>query len=640
MWRRASVFAVHIAILGSLTACSESPFSGSETADSDTQTSSATPSSPTSQTNDGSDSLSQPQSVVVAQANPTVVEIPDVAAATPEPTPIVVNPFTPVPQPTSEPDEEQESEPDDSPDEVVANSDSDTDGNTGSDAGADSEAELDTADNSPESTETPETGVADSQSSPTDNGDTDLAETDVDDSDSAATDTEASTDDNTQDAETTDDSAPETDVAEESSDDTAEQDSTDSIVAIDPADSGETEQSKAEAENNFSSHTTAGFIGKIVDDSIQVSWEVEPGALGYNVYLEGKYVTTVWENSYVETDLYDQNYYYEIQSFDETKKIYWYNATGLTVKVRSAGRVDSSRATAKADLLNDYQLIFSDEFTGSTLDTSKWNTALLWGDQIIINGEVQFYVDINNKPDFGFNPFTFDGEHLTINSIKTPSELSEKAKGQPYLSGVITSYDALQFIYGYAETRAKVTFGRGYWPAFWLLNAYYGQGGDDPEIDIMEFIGHDQDVVYHTYHYYDENGELRSTKSQPTPGVDYSEDFHTFGVEWKPGTIIYYVDGIEVHRVVDPKVSQQTMYVIANTAMGGWWAGDPDETTPFPGEFMIDYIRVYQRTTPYDDVLFNDDMTGIPFADEIPGSAIPNHRPTPAQWPAGYPHAQ
>lgn len=149
-------------------------------------------------------------------------------------------------------------------------------------------------------------------------------------------------------------------------------------------------------------------------------------------------------------------------------------------------------------------------------------------------------------------------------------------------------------------------------------------------------------MVYHTFHYHDENGKLRSTKSEPTPGIDYTADFHTFSVEWKPGSIIYFVDGIEAHRITDPKVPQEQMYLIANTAVGGWWAGSPDESTPFPGKFVIDYIRVYQNTGLYNDELYNDAMTdsltNIPYADDIPNQAFPNHRPTREQWPEGYPY--
>lgn len=583
--RRISVIAVHVALLGTLTACTETPLFGDGNNESDTASTAALSAG-------HSDSGINADGFVQVEAEGAAPDAPDLGTAKPV---IIVNPLAVVDTPATESAGESETNPEKT----------------------ETDKESDSADSGNSTDLEPLPEIAESNDIET--------ETDTDNIDTATPVTETS------------------DVADNETDYLTDSESTDALLEADNSLDAYPEgtfESKGGSTTIFTSHTTPGFTGEVIDDSIHVTWNADPDALGYNVYRQAEYVTTVWENSYVESDLFDKDYYYEIQAFDATKTIYYYVATGLTVSVRSAGRTDPAQAKANPDRLRDYELIFSDEFNGDTLDTSKWNTSLLWGDEIIINGEVQYYVDINNKPDFGFNPFSFDGENLTINSIKTPSELSEKALGQPYLSGVITSYDSLQFIYGYAETRAKVTFGRGYWPAFWLLNAYYGQGGDDPEIDIMEFIGHDQDVVYHTYHYYDADGKLRSTESEPTPGIDYTADFHTFGVEWKPGTIIYYVDGIEVHRVTDPKVSQQSMYVIANTALGGWWAGDPDETTPFPGEYVIDYIRVYQRTTPFDDVLLNDGMTNVPFADDIPGQAIPNHRPTPEQWPAGYPHLQ
>ena len=384
----------------------------------------------------------------------------------------------------------------------------------------------------------------------------------------------------------------------------------------------------------FESQTTDGFVGQVQNDgTVKVNWATDPTARGYNVYRQAEYITTVFDTEYIDTDIFDSNYYYEIQAFDFADN---FNrvATGLTVKVRGLGKPDPNAPVANAALLQDYALVFSDEFNGNSLDTSKWNTAYLWGADLVINNEEQYYVDVNNDPDFGFNPFSFDGENLSITSIRTPEALKPQALNQPYLSGVITSYDAFKFTYGYVETRAKVPYGKGFWPAFWLLNAYYVD--DKPEIDIMEFIGDDQDVVYHTYHYYDSNDELRSTKSAPTPGIDYTSDFHTYAVEWKPGTLVFYVDGVEQHRVVDPKVSQQEMYVIANTAICGWWPGSPDETTPFPAEFQIDYIRVYQKTTPFSDIIFDDLTTNVPPATSVPGTA-PNHRPPYEMWPEGYP---
>lgn len=85
------------------------------------------------------------------------------------------------------------------------------------------------------------------------------------------------------------------------------------------------------------------------------------------------------------------------------------------------------------------------------------------------------------------------------------------------------------------------------------------------------------------------------------------------------------------------------MYLIANTAVGGWWAGSPDELTPFPGAYVIDYIRVYQKNTLYNDSLpsdslYNDDVADIPYADDIPDQSLPGHRPTQDQWPGIYPY--
>ncbi len=630
--RRLSVFATQIVLTGTLVACAES-----QSLDDDTVTtaSSSPAGRPDSgpQSNDGSNSVSYAQAIAAAEADDSDGGIiivagtdsdtedtdtaPDTGAALPDSenssdsdtsdaeTDSPRNPFEPVPDAEAEAEAEADPEPTDSPDE---------DSNADADAGDSGNDEM--GQQASGSDEDSGQNLTDSESSDTDTSqDSTNEEVAVDES-------EPSTE--TEDATTTEE--PSSGSSEDSS----------NVVAAESSGDVESEEQPDDGRKS-KSHTTPGFEGEVIDGAIKVTWNADPLARGYNVYRQAQYVTTVMTNEYIDTDVYDRDYYYEIQAFDYDDVLY-YIATGLTVSPTTLGKNDPNEPVPNNNRLDDYELVFSEEFTGMTLDSSKWNTAYLWGPNLVINSEEQYYVDILRDPDFGFNPFTFDGEHMTINSIETPPELAQKAMNQPYLSGVITSYDAFKFTYGYAETRAKMTFGRGYWPAFWLLNAYYG--GDDPEIDIMEFIGQDQDVVYHTYHYYDADGTLRSTKSKPTPGIDFTADFHTFAVEWMPGLLIFLVDGIEVHRVTDTKVSSEEMYVIANTAIGGWWAGSPDITTPFPGEYTIDYIRVYQRITPFDDVLLNDGMSNVPYADDIPGQSSPSHRPSPEQWPEGYPYLQ
>ncbi len=384
----------------------------------------------------------------------------------------------------------------------------------------------------------------------------------------------------------------------------------------------------------FTATNTDGFVGEVLDDGVvKVTWQKDPTARGYNVFRQAKYITTVFAEEYIDTDTFDESYYYEIQAFDYDEN-YNYVAVGLTVNVSGTGRVNPDSPKPKENILDGYELVFSEEFNGSELDSSKWVTQYLWGDELVINSEEQHYVDIQNKPDFGYNPFSFDGEAITISAIETPDDLKDKAFGQKYLSGVITSYDSFKFTYGYVEARVQLPFGRGLWPAFWLLNAYYVD--DKPEIDIMEFIGHNQDVAYHTYHYYDGEGNLRSTESEGTVGIDFTNGWHTFAVEWLPGQLIFYVDGIERHRVIDSKVSQQEMYIIANTALGGWWPGSPDSSTPFPAEYKIDYIRAYQRVGEP----LADPTEGLPSQlklwDDVPNTS-PSHLPPFELWPEGYP---
>lgn len=382
----------------------------------------------------------------------------------------------------------------------------------------------------------------------------------------------------------------------------------------------------------FESTEYPGFTGDITDAGVLLNWQPAEGTKGYNLYRNSQFLTTVFEPTYLDTDTpTTASNYYEAIAFDFNDS-FSVGADGLTVRFR-----EEPAPALPAHIEADYTLVFAEEFDTGALDPTVWNTSYLWGTDIIINQEEQYYVDVNNEPNFGYNPFVLDGETLTIRSIKTPPELSDKALGQPYLSGVITSYDSFKFTYGYVEARAKLPRGRGFWSAFWLLNAYYVDR--KPEIDIMEHIGHDPDLVFHTYHYYDEEGNLRSTESSGSSGVDYTEDFHVFSVEWKPGTAIFYVDGVERHRISDSKMSSQEMYIIANTAIGGWWPGSPDETTRFPGEYTIDYIRAWQKNTPFNDVIFDDGIDSVPLA-PANQERSPNHLPPFELWPEGYPERQ
>jgi len=172
---------------------------------------------------------------------------------------------------------------------------------------------------------------------------------------------------------------------------------------------------------------------------------------------------------------------------------------------------------------------------------------------------------------------------------------------QPFVSGVLTSYDAFKFKYGRVEMRAKMPKGKGYWSAFWLLNAYYHDAEpEDPEIDIIEAIGDQTTTANHAYHTKrdsDGDGITDTTDSDEFRASipDFSAGFNRYSVEWTPERITWYVNDVPTGEVTGPRVSQEQMYVILNLAVGGSFPGAPDNSTQFPGSFDIDYVRVYQK---------------------------------------------
>lgn len=351
-------------------------------------------------------------------------------------------------------------------------------------------------------------------------------------------------------------------------------------------------------------NTPDGLFAEVLNSSsAKIKWRAPAGNIkGYNVYRDNQYIATVHSPEHTDHGMsWGQDYNYQIVSYNDQQQ-FSIKSDALKVNTANGNTEQAAKVQEQQAPINTptnqsgsvpagYNLVFSEEFTGYSLDTSKWNASYRWGPDWIINGERQYYVDRINNPDFGHSPFEFDGNHLTITAIKTPDHLKAKANWQPYLSGALTTYNKFKMRYGYVEMRAKLPKGRGLWSAFWLLH----QNDNDrrPEIDVVEYIGHQPNTVFNTYHYYDP-WTLRSTPSYEVNDTDYSQDFHTYGMRWEPGKITWYVDGQVKNTHVDGNVSWEDMYLLVNLAVGGWWPGDPDWSTPFPASYKIDYIRAYQ----------------------------------------------
>jgi beta-glucanase (GH16 family) len=111
-------------------------------------------------------------------------------------------------------------------------------------------------------------------------------------------------------------------------------------------------------------------------------------------------------------------------------------------------------------------------------------------------------------------------------------------------------------------------------------------------------------------------------------GGRFADGFHVFAIEWWPERITWSVDGVPYSTLTPDDlpsgarwVFDHPFFLILNVAVGGHWPGYPDETTTFPQEMLVDYVRVHQvpDTAARFETSFRDEAEGwtlvrLPFA--------------------------
>jgi beta-glucanase (GH16 family) len=237
------------------------------------------------------------------------------------------------------------------------------------------------------------------------------------------------------------------------------------------------------------------------------------------------------------------------------------------------------------------ELIWADEFDGTALDTNNWSYDIGTGCPDLCgwgNNEQQYYTDAP--------------ENIKVeNGLLVISAREDTVGGEDYSSAKIKSQGKADFRYGRFEARMKFPTTQGMWPAFWMLptESVYGGWPESGEMDIVEMIGSNPGRAVGTVHtgfpyaynsgYYD-----------LPPGEIFADTFHVFAMEWEPGSITWFVDGVQYHQLTPADIGpwapfQEDFYLILNLAVGGNWPGDPDSTTVLPQTLEVDYVRVYNR---------------------------------------------
>jgi hypothetical protein len=254
------------------------------------------------------------------------------------------------------------------------------------------------------------------------------------------------------------------------------------------------------------------------------------------------------------------------------------------------GGVPGTGGAAGAVCPDGWTLAWSDEFdgpAGSAVDAANWNYD--YGPNWY-NGELQYYSQ-------GTDNARLDGNgNLVIEARQ------ETREGRQYTSARLKTERKKTFTYGRFEGRMKLPYGQGLWPAFWLLGAEGGSWPACGEIDIMENLGREPSIAHGTIHGPGYSGADGPGASYTLPGdAKFSDDFHTFAIEWETDAIRWYVDGALYSTKTPADIGGNTwvfnhpFFFILNVAVGGEWPGNPDSTTVFPQTMLVDYVRVCQR---------------------------------------------
>jgi beta-glucanase (GH16 family) len=257
----------------------------------------------------------------------------------------------------------------------------------------------------------------------------------------------------------------------------------------------------------------------------------------------------------------------------------------------------------------NYQLVWSDEFSGTSLNTNDWTYEI---GPNPANNELQYYTN-------RFHNLYFEDGSLVIRA------LSEIYGGMNYTSARIKT--KLNWKYGKIEARIKLPYGQGIWPAFWMLGQNIGSVGWPAcgEIDIVELIGGGpgrDNRCYATLHW-EQNGHASYGTNYTLPSGIFADDYHIFSATWTPQKVECFVDGIR-YFVIDITPAglsgfHAPFFIILNLAVGGNWPGNPNASTIFPQYMFVDYVRVYQDAASVPTIVLTAPQNNaiIPFGQDV-----------------------
>ena len=228
-----------------------------------------------------------------------------------------------------------------------------------------------------------------------------------------------------------------------------------------------------------------------------------------------------------------------------------------------------------AQITNNLNLVWADEFNGNTLDASKWKVPPAW-----------------NRQDGSY--WSADNYQMTGNG---QLKLSVTEKNGKVYCGALRTHNLFDKKYGYFEVRCKVPQMQGGWAAFWMMpyqNKPGNAGNDGTEIDIFESINGWKGQINHALHWDGYGPEHKhEAKKMQRPDL-YDDNYHIFSVMWTPKEYIFYIDNQETWRTSTAGVADVKQYLKLTLEVSGYtWPGDWKKQKVKTIHWLIDYVRVY-----------------------------------------------
>lgn len=290
-----------------------------------------------------------------------------------------------------------------------------------------------------------------------------------------------------------------------------------------------------------------------------------------------------------------------------------------------------------AQELPGWKLVWADEFNTGTVPNPQY-----WGYEtgLVRNYEAQLYTNRKENARIENGCLILEGRHEEIRNPRYQKDSKDwnKVEFAHYSSASLSTYQRIHWLYGRIEVRAKIPAGTGTWPAIWMMggnnsferwttsmpapdalpvvwqaaqSAQKKQVSDQGwpgcgEIDIMEHVGKAPLAIHGTCHWRDTSDKKHRGKGghfDNAKADDTYSDFHIYAIEWDADTIKFFYDS-HLYFTYDVSLANQTdgsnpfrlpQYLKLNLALGGSWGGPAIDDTKMPAQFLIDYVRVYQK---------------------------------------------